>query len=384
MDYMEHIRPALDQCLSSLTGYVIKWDHSFKLVKYMMKLNGVVTFAALFTLLNEFEQIRYQAFVPTKSLSHLKAGLEAMVTALKEHGLVEPILGFTDNVASDEGTFSECIPSLGKNVSRVDLDEHSDLPRLLLPEDVCVNVCESESEIWSACLDIMEMIHSDDEVLHIGFDMEWEFTTGFSGTGPQKTALIQIALPQSVYLLWVFLLRNLPVSLQGILCSPQIKKVGRNIGADLAKLSRDFPDCKLPEKKGKSYLSTIELGRLAAKKKVVPNGQASLASIVAASLQHYLSKEFCSTEWAAEKLTDDQIQYAALDAYAALMVWDVFKKMEHNGQPLSAATAVGQLVSLFVKNQEVAQGTIIEQPASFTILGPNNEPVSLGVSTTKT
>ena len=59
------------------------------------------------------------------------------------------------------------------------------------------------------------------------------------------------------------------------------------------------------------------------------------------------------------------------------MVSDVLKKMEHNGQPLSAATAVGQLVSLFVKNQEVAQGTIIEQPASFTILGPNNEPVSL-------
>ena len=70
-----------------------------------------------------------------------------MVTALKEHGLVEPILGFTDNVASDEGTFSECIPSLSKNVRHADLDEHSDFPRLLLPEDVCVNVCQSESEI---------------------------------------------------------------------------------------------------------------------------------------------------------------------------------------------------------------------------------------------
>ena len=86
-------------------------------------------------------------FVPTKSLSHLTAGLEAMVTALKEHGLVEPILGFTDKVASDEGTFSECIPSLSKNVRHVDLNEHSDLPRILFPEDVCVNVCESGSEI---------------------------------------------------------------------------------------------------------------------------------------------------------------------------------------------------------------------------------------------
>ena len=83
----------------------------------------------------------------------------------------------------------------------------------------------------------MEMIHSDDEVFHIGFDMEWEFTTGFSGTGPQKTAPIQIALPQSVYILWVFLLNNFLVSLQGILCSSQIKKIGSHMGADLATLS---------------------------------------------------------------------------------------------------------------------------------------------------
>jgi hypothetical protein len=91
MDYMEHIRPILDQCMAALTGYVIKWDHSFKLSKYLMKLDGVVTFAALFTLVNEIEQIRYQAFVPTKSLSHIQAGLEAMVKSLKDHGLAEPV-----------------------------------------------------------------------------------------------------------------------------------------------------------------------------------------------------------------------------------------------------------------------------------------------------
>ena len=71
MDFMEEICPALDQCLSALTGYVIKWDHSFKLVKYMTKLNGIATFAALFTLVNEFEQIRYQVFAPTKALRWL-------------------------------------------------------------------------------------------------------------------------------------------------------------------------------------------------------------------------------------------------------------------------------------------------------------------------
>jgi hypothetical protein len=128
MDYMEHIRPFLDQCVSALTGHIIKWDHSFKLPKFLMKLSGEITFVALFTLVNEFEQIRFQAFVPTKSLSHIRGALEEMVKSLDNHGLAQPILGFTDNVASDAATFMQCIPALAKNVDIIQLDEFSDLP----------------------------------------------------------------------------------------------------------------------------------------------------------------------------------------------------------------------------------------------------------------
>ena len=80
MDYMEHIQPFLDQCVSALTGHIIKWDHSFKLPKFLMKLSGEITFVALFTLVNEFEQIHFQAFVPTKSLSHIHEALEEIVS----------------------------------------------------------------------------------------------------------------------------------------------------------------------------------------------------------------------------------------------------------------------------------------------------------------
>ena len=102
MDYMEHIRPILDQCMSALTGHIIKWDHSFKLPKLLTKLDGVATFVALFTLLNEFEQIRYQAFVPTKSLSHLCSSLEKLSEALAAHGHPQPIWPWEhcDSVAS--------------------------------------------------------------------------------------------------------------------------------------------------------------------------------------------------------------------------------------------------------------------------------------------
>ena len=221
---MKHICPALDQCFAALTGYIIKWNHFFKLVKYMIKLNGTVTFAALFTLVNEFEQIRYQAFTPTKALNHLKAGLEEFIASLQDHGLAESILGFTNNVASDAGTFLECIPSLNKEVEPIFIDEFSDLPRLTLPENVSVVFCNTDAEISNACLAIIERIESNKDKIYIGFDIEWEFSTGISGTGPQKTALIQLALPKSVYLLYVYLLKKLPSSFQTLLLSQQIIK----------------------------------------------------------------------------------------------------------------------------------------------------------------
>ncbi|KAE9390707.1 hypothetical protein BT96DRAFT_1002033 [Gymnopus androsaceus JB14] len=136
IDFMENIRPILDQCMAAQSGYILKWDLSFKLPKYLMKLNGVMVFSALFTVVNEFEQVRFQAFVPTKALTHVRSSLEALVKSLKEHGHPQPVLGFTDNIASDEKTFLECIPSFGIDIAPIDLNEFSDLPLAKLPDVV--------------------------------------------------------------------------------------------------------------------------------------------------------------------------------------------------------------------------------------------------------
>ena len=385
MDYMDHIRPILDQCMSALSGHIIKWDHSFKLPKYMMRLDGIQMFTALFTIVNEWEQIRYQAFVPTKSLAHLHAGLEAIIASLKQHGLPEPALGFTDAVAQDIGTFVACMPSLGENVTPVQLDQFADLPLLSLPDNVSIHTLGSQHEIQIACLNILQQISDDESILHIGFDMEWEFTTGLGGTGPQKTALIQIALPATVYLFQVYHLKCLPSSLKTLLHSAQIVKIGCNIGADFAKLTRDFPDFTLPPKKWNTYPGIIELGKLAKEKNAVSSANASLNAITAATLGRYLSKECRTSEWGLSTLTDDQKHYAALDAHVALQIFDVLKNSEKVGQPLSAATQIGQLVSLYVQRGEVAHGEIVAQPAKYDIsVGQDKNTVSIGVSTTKT
>ncbi|KAJ7495368.1 hypothetical protein FB451DRAFT_1020008, partial [Mycena latifolia] len=87
-----------------------------KLTKFLMKLGGVTIFAGLFTLINEAEQIRYQAFVPTKSLAHIRSGLEEIVRSLQSHGHPAVGLGWTDNVANDAATFLDCIPTLGEKI----------------------------------------------------------------------------------------------------------------------------------------------------------------------------------------------------------------------------------------------------------------------------
>jgi hypothetical protein len=85
-------------------------------------------------------------------------------------------------------------------------------------------------------------------------------------------------------------------------------------------------------------------------------------------------------------LTEDQVHYAALDAWVALQIWDVLNAYKTAGAPLSSATPVGQLVSLFVQKQEVAHGIIVKQPTQFTLQAGTDStpPITINVSTTKT
>jgi hypothetical protein len=165
-----------------------------------------------------------------------------MVKSLEKHGLAQPTLGFTDNVASDAAFFTQHVSSLAKNVNAAQFYEFSDLPTLVLPEYVTVHMYTTEAEITVACNTIMESVseESTEQLLKIGYDQGWGFQVGPTGTGPTKTALIQITLPSVVYLIRTFQLIKLPASLQIIFNSSHILKAGRNVRGDFAKLERDF------------------------------------------------------------------------------------------------------------------------------------------------
>lgn len=76
----------------------------------------------------------------------------------------------------------------------------------------------------------------------LGFDLEWR-PNFLKGSPENRTALIQLANEKAIVLFQVGALPKgsaLPSSLQDILCSADIVKVGVGIKADAAKLRRDF------------------------------------------------------------------------------------------------------------------------------------------------
>jgi hypothetical protein len=242
----------------------------------------------------------------------------------------------------------QCIPALAKNVNAIQLDEFADLPRLRLPSDVKVVTCSTEAEIRSACSTVLELLFDDQMTLQLGGDSEWEFSTEKAIGGSRKTALFTIALPTVVYLLRVCKVKTLPTSLRTLLMSRQIILVGRNISGDLTTLSKDFPEYYFDKNCGAKL---VELGALAKAKNAVVDANASLASITAVTLQQNLSKDVCSSEWTAPTLTEDQIEYAALDAWVSFLIWDVLKTQKNVGEALKAASPVGQLVSLLSRKK---------------------------------
>jgi hypothetical protein len=68
---ISHYRPMMDMQIMMLSGTILKGDHSFKIIKLIGKLCSTPVFNALYTVCNEFEEIKMMLLTPTKSLNHL-------------------------------------------------------------------------------------------------------------------------------------------------------------------------------------------------------------------------------------------------------------------------------------------------------------------------
>lgn len=111
--------------------------------------------------------------------------------------------------------------------------------------------------------------------------------------------------------------KSLPTQLKQLLENPNILKVGRLVSADLRYLAQAC-DSEKP------FVGAVDLAKFAKDRDQAPTANVGLADLCALVLRKQLPKNISariSSSWEDENLTDGQIHYSALDAWAALEIY---------------------------------------------------------------
>ncbi|KAG2193038.1 hypothetical protein INT47_009288 [Mucor saturninus] len=139
---------------------------------------------ALYTCLNEYEEIRMQVWAPSKALSHPALPFNALVKSYNLNGYQLPSLFYTDNVSSDRAFLEGVLPNLLDNVRKTSIqkpanseetstpEHNSDLPVLTLPDTANISVFSVPEDIDNACQNILNGLETSN-CLYVGFDCKW-------------------------------------------------------------------------------------------------------------------------------------------------------------------------------------------------------------------
>ena len=197
-----------------------------------------------------------------------------------------------------------------------------DLPWMALPDTCKVTYSHNEKDCSILCSQITSTLPSV-----IGFDMEW--VPSRKKQSENKTAVIQICTQpnKDCFVFHIAKIGGIPVMLKTLIENKNIVKTGIGVGRDLWKLYKDFDiDWRATQN------SCVDLSELAKALSIFPDTgsnwslQALTKRILAKSLSK--SKTLQLGNWDAFPLNSDQIQYAALDAYISLCLYETLHKQK--------------------------------------------------------
>ncbi|XP_076466767.1 bifunctional 3'-5' exonuclease/ATP-dependent helicase WRN-like [Babylonia areolata] len=173
----------------------------------------------------------------------------------------------------------------------------------------------NRSECSVLCEDLLSSL-SPEDVWHVGLDMEWP--VDYQPGATKKVALIQVCTAQDkCYLFHIAPMGALPKALKNLLSHSQIFKYGINIESDFWKLERDFDIQVRPIIRE----SVKDLGTLA-NIKLKSAERWTLDGLTRNVLRKRLDKveTVRCGRWDSCPLSEEQIQYAACDAYASYLL----------------------------------------------------------------
>ena len=186
---------------------------------------------------------------------------------------------------------------------RISREEVSDLP--IRRYEGSVHLVAAPADLQRAMQDICQ-----DSV--IGFDTETR--PAFRPGESYLPSLVQFATAEAVYLLQVQQ-EDYSAAMQEILSSDSIIKAGVSVTDDLRNLKKLF---EFEER------AVVDLGKVAKHHGLKQTGLRNLAGIF---LGTRIPKGATTTNWAARRLTPQQIAYAATDAWACRELYLRFKQL---------------------------------------------------------
>lgn len=162
----------------------------------------------------------------------------------------------------------------------------------------------------------------DCSVCAVGFDIEWkpQFVSKKKGGVENKTAVLQLGVESSCLVLHLRNMKTPPKLLASILSDEKILKVGSGILQDVAKLKRDT---------GLKCVGLVDTQTVAKSVGTPASQSLGLKSLA----QHFLGiqldkpKSVSMSNWEKFPLTIKQINYAALDTWIGLKIYQHLKGM---------------------------------------------------------
>jgi ribonuclease D len=223
----------------------------------------------------------------------------------------------------------------------------------------------------------------------IGFDMEWPWNDWKRADLQNKVGLIQVASEDKIALFHIGLHTGkttndiIAPSLRKLIESPRIGKLGVGVlSADFARLRRFF---RLDPKGAVELSHLYRLTKFGERKpELVSTKLVSLARLVEDQLGHPLYKGDVRTSNWSKPLSKDQINYAAGDAYAGLMLYHCmnFKRVRMTPIPPLPVHAENYLAAKLSGviplrlQQQVDDGSMLTSEAFFGVAMADSAPLT--------
>ncbi|KAK7350664.1 hypothetical protein VNO77_09522 [Canavalia gladiata] len=166
----------------------------------------------------------------------------------------------------------------------------------------------NEAHIVEEWIRLISSIHDGKRTV-VGLDTEWMRDQN----NKMKVAILQLCVEDKCLILQLSFMDNIPQSLRTFLFDSNFEFVGVGILLDIKKLKNEYDlECN-------NGTDVATVARTQCPGRFSSLGLKYLAKELA-DLDMKKSKEICTSKWESKELTQDQIEYACIDAYASYKI----------------------------------------------------------------